>query len=652
MVRISGATVSICAILAATAAHAETLQTLGAGNTLVTVNSATPGTIASSVAIMGVSAGTTLRGIDYRPATPRVLYAISNVGQLYAINARSGVAAAVGAPVIPPIGGVGIDFNPTVDRIRLITQTGQNVRLNPVTGALAATDGTLAYAATDANAGQLPTASGAAYTNSVAGATTTTLYVIDTRGGLAAARLVTQGNAAGTISPNSGALFTVGSTGVASASSVGFDISNTGVAYATLTNPATLATSLYTINLTTGAATLVGALSGNTTYDGLTVQLASFASMGLTTNQANVGGALDAFTGLPSAGLLALFNGIDGSINVPGAQAAALQALSPATFSSLPDLSLNPVESQEGGVLRYTRDLRGNTGMAGGSTATLDVAGRIGAWLTGGTRYGHFDAATDRNRVTSDDAHVIGGIDYRFGPAVALGAFGGYSTDDANLSANGASKGRLNSWYAGGYATGKVGPAFIDAWGSYTDLDWDLTRATVIGGFSDVTTAHTDGRIWAGGATAGLNFKTAMVEIEPFATVRYADTKIDGFVESGGITALAISRFDRVSVRSELGARVGGKAEWMGATFMPELRGGWFHEFRDQARTINASFLTSAIATPFSFTTNPLSANYYAVGAALNVAGKGRISMVADYDAQFDQERRYNSFTIGIRVAL
>jgi uncharacterized protein with beta-barrel porin domain len=653
MVRKSGAwrfgALSLTALLLAGTAKAEILQTLGSGNNLVTINSVSPGTVARSVAITGIAAGTTLRGVDYRPASPRVLYAISNVGQLYAINARTGTASAIGTPAVPPIGGVALDFNPTVDRIRLITQTGQNARLNPDTGALAATDGALAYAATDANAGQVVTVAGAAYTNSVAGATSTTLYAIDTRSGLAAARLVTVGNA--TVSPNSGTLFTVGSTGVATATSVGFDISRDGVAYATLTNPTTLVTSLYTVNLTTGAATLVGVLSGNTTYDGLAVQLAPFSSMGVTANQAIVGAVLDNFTGLPSGGLLALFNGIDGSFGTPGAQAAALQALSPATFSSLPDLSLNAVEVQESGVLRYVRDLRGNGGMAGGSVATLDAAGKIGVWMTAGSRYGHYDSAADRPRVKSADAHILGGIDYRFMPAIAVGAYGGYASNDATLSASG-SQGRFKSWFLGGYGTGKVGPAFVDAWGSYTDLKIDLTRRTTIGSFSDTAGSYTSGRIVSGGATAGLNLNAGMFEIEPFAAARYADVNIKGFGEVGGVTALNIGKLDRVSLRSELGARIGVRTEFMGATFMPQVRGGWYHEFRDQPRTINASFQAAAIATPFAFTTNPLRPNYYTVGAALNIAGKGPISMVADYDAQFDKDRRYNNFTIGLRIAL
>jgi uncharacterized protein with beta-barrel porin domain len=591
-------------------ASAEIVQTLGSSNTLVTVNTATPGTIASNVAITGISPGTTLRGVDYRPATPRVLYGISNVGQIYAINARSGAAVSVGTPGFAPISAPGFDFNPTVDRIRVVSQIGQDARLNPDTGGLAAIDGALAYATTDASVGQIPTAAGAAYSNNIAGAATTTLYVIDTRGGLAPARLVTQGN--GTVSPNSGTLFTVGSTGVTTASSVGFDISSSGTAFATLTSPVTGVTSLYQVNLATGTATLIGALSGNATYDGLAIQLASFTSMGMTANQAAVGAALDSFVGLPSVALTSLFSGIDGSFATPGAQSAALQALSPATFSSLPDLSLGSVQEQETAILRYARDLRGN------ATTTLDGDGKIGMWLVGGSRFGSFDAATDRPRVSSNDYHLLGGVDYRFSPKIAVGAFAGTSKTDANL-ASGGSHGALRSKFVGGYATAAVG---------------------------------TNGQIWTGGASAGLSYDLSGFELEPFAAFRYADVEIDRFSEAGGITALSVGRFDRVSVRTNLGARIGAKFEVAGATLRPQLRGGWYHEFRDQRRTINAAFVASEIGARFGFTTTPLNADNYNAGAALNISGNGPLSLVMDYDTQFDLDREYHSFTLGLRMAL
>ncbi|MBC6447626.1 DUF4394 domain-containing protein [Actinokineospora xionganensis] len=172
--------------------------------------------------ITGVARGDKLIGIDVRPATG-VLYSLSAKGQLYTVDQDSGRATAVGTPVALNGSAIGFDFNPTVDRIRVVTDTGQNFRLVPDTGALAATDGPLAYAMTDPAAGTTPKVGAAGYTNSVAGATSTLLYDID------AARdtLVTQGSAPGVtpvVSPNTGQLFTVGKLGLRVTAVNGFDI--------------------------------------------------------------------------------------------------------------------------------------------------------------------------------------------------------------------------------------------------------------------------------------------------------------------------------------------------------------------------------------------------------------------------------------------
>ena len=65
------------------------------------------------------------------------------------------------------------------DRIRITSDSEQNLRVNPDTGMVAAVDGMLAYAAGDINFGQNPNVVGSAYTNSRPTATTTTLYDID-----------------------------------------------------------------------------------------------------------------------------------------------------------------------------------------------------------------------------------------------------------------------------------------------------------------------------------------------------------------------------------------------------------------------------------------------------------------------------------------
>lgn len=251
-------------------AGAELLIGITTTNRLETFDSNVPGTILTPVSVTGLQTGETLLGIDRRPATGG-FYGLGSTSRLYLINSTTGVATQVGSAGAFTLSGTsfGFDFNPTVDRIRVVSNTGQNLRLNPNDGTLAATDTALAYAAGDPNTGATPRVVGSAYTNNFAGAATTTLYDIDSNLDI----LATQGSPGGSpVSPNTGQLFTVGALGFNTSDLVGFDVSGaTGIAYASLTAPAGNASQLFTVNLATGTATLVGTIGGGVPLNALTV---------------------------------------------------------------------------------------------------------------------------------------------------------------------------------------------------------------------------------------------------------------------------------------------------------------------------------------------------------------------------------------------
>jgi Domain of unknown function (DUF4394) len=243
-------------LLLTSAANAETIWLLLPGNKLVTIDSAAPGTTTAALSVSGLGAGESLVGIDFRPKTG-ALYALAVAtgnGRVYQISRETGAATAVGAGGIPLVGThFGFDFNPTADRIRVVSDANQNLRVHPDTGALAAIDQNLAYAADDVHATIDPIVGAAAYTDNIDGATATTLYGID----LATCNLVRQSP------PNDGILHSVGSHNIGQPlQSVGFDISGqSGEAYATFDVGDGF--KLYRIDSSSGAACLVGALAGD-----------------------------------------------------------------------------------------------------------------------------------------------------------------------------------------------------------------------------------------------------------------------------------------------------------------------------------------------------------------------------------------------------
>lgn len=266
MVRFAKGVLGIVAAVAGVAgisssAQAVTVFGLTTDNTLFNFDSATPGTISNGLAVSGfVSSNETLRAIDFRPASGQ-LYAIGSFGQLYTLNTSNAVLTPIGAGVGAIDGtSFGFDFNPTIDRIRLTSNTNKNYVINPVTGGLqlAATD--LFYPAGDPNVGVDPNVVGSAYTNSVFGTvpSSSQLYAIDA--GIDV--LATQAN-------NTGVLGTVGPLLTVNTSDlVGFDIfspaEGNNTAFASLTPAGGSVSNFYTINLATGTAVLVGQINGGT----------------------------------------------------------------------------------------------------------------------------------------------------------------------------------------------------------------------------------------------------------------------------------------------------------------------------------------------------------------------------------------------------
>lgn len=193
----------------------------------------------NSVPLTGMLSGETIVGLDFRPANGS-LYAISSQSRLLTVNTSNGQVTQVGSVLTPALSGTsfGFDFNPTVDRIRLVSNTGQNLRLHPDLGTVVFVDGNL-------NPGT-PSVNGAAYTNSFAGSTMTTLFVLDSETNM----LYTQ------TPPNDGVLVPVGGLGVDLTANNGFDIGgSTGSAFGLFKVGTTSA--VYTVNLTSGTATKV-----------------------------------------------------------------------------------------------------------------------------------------------------------------------------------------------------------------------------------------------------------------------------------------------------------------------------------------------------------------------------------------------------------
>ncbi len=244
---------------------------LTSANGYVTFNRGSPGKLCTSGTVSGLPEGTDLLGIDTRPVTGGIvglgsddkLYSLSNAGVAAELCPLATDPADTTLPysVLPAGASYGVGFNPVPDRLRVIADSGLNLRINPTPNA----DG-LCLVTTDTGISGATSISAAAYTNAIPAASSTTLYAIDSGAGT----LVRIGNnpangiAGDPGNPNSGVAVTVGALGAGALGNVDaflIDGRNNNALLATGAAGATTS-SLYTVNLATGAATLTGTVGG------------------------------------------------------------------------------------------------------------------------------------------------------------------------------------------------------------------------------------------------------------------------------------------------------------------------------------------------------------------------------------------------------
>ncbi len=291
LVCLSGALALLLSACASNTAPRPTdmVYAVTANHELIRFKADRPQQVLERRALGGLAAGEKLSGIDYRVARG-VLYALGDSGRLYTIDtdqARLTPVAPPAAMAVPapwPVKGgvVGFDFNPTVDRIRVVSGSGQNLRLHPDTTAIVdgnaadpgvQLDGMLNFVAGDRHAGRSPALAGVAYTYNKKNDKLTTNYAVDR----ALGALLVQGSIEGAqpvVSPNTGQLRTIGLLGTGPLEpQAHFDISDTANTALLAARPAgQTQTRLYQLDLASGRATDLGVIGAGEPLAGLAIE--------------------------------------------------------------------------------------------------------------------------------------------------------------------------------------------------------------------------------------------------------------------------------------------------------------------------------------------------------------------------------------------
>lgn len=213
---------TLAALFAASPTRAVPLVVLNSDGNLFTTGSNNPNQIVTGVFPSGFNqTGEQLLAIDVRPSNNE-LYALSSSSALYQVDLATGEMSQVGARFGTKLNGTsfGFDIDPVSDTARVVSNTGQDLKIDLNTG-FATPESPLAYAAGDANAGVIPSIVALAYGPSPGGGAPAPLYGLDSR----TASFVV-------VDPDTGLLHTLGPGFGAISNLAGLDIDSSGTAYA------------------------------------------------------------------------------------------------------------------------------------------------------------------------------------------------------------------------------------------------------------------------------------------------------------------------------------------------------------------------------------------------------------------------------------
>ncbi|CCK30188.1 hypothetical protein BN159_5809 [Streptomyces davaonensis JCM 4913] len=229
---------------------------LTADQRLVSFRVDRPGSVLPLGKVSGLRGDTRLVGIDYRVQNGK-LYGVGDRGGIYTVREIGARASKVSQLSVALQGSsFGVDFNPAANRLRVVSDTGQNLRHNIDDPAGAPAPGTTAVDGTLTNPPVPPATTGTtangvtgvAYTNNdLSAATATTLFDLDT----AQDRVSVQSPA------NAGSLAPTGGLGVDAPLNSGFDIYSSA-SRGTNTGYAVTGSRVFRVDVLTGAARSTG----------------------------------------------------------------------------------------------------------------------------------------------------------------------------------------------------------------------------------------------------------------------------------------------------------------------------------------------------------------------------------------------------------
>jgi autotransporter-associated beta strand protein len=246
-------------------------------------------------------------------------------------------------------------------------------------------------------------------------------------------------------------------------------------------------------------------------------------------------------------------------------------------------------------------------------------------WSVWGSAYGGqatvgSDAAAGSAATTTQVAGYAVGLDYRVHPDTVVGFALGGGSGNWSLG-NGLGGGRSNVFQIGGFASQRIGAAYVSAGLAY-GAHWLSTSRTVTVAGADILNADFLASTLSSRLEGGYRIETRDFALTPYAAVQVTAFSTPAYSETAaaGAPTFALTHANRnlATTRSEFGGWADKRLVLAnGTALVLRARLAWAHDFNND-QTINASFQTLPGAN-------------FTIGGAVPAADAALLSFAAEY---------------------
>jgi autotransporter-associated beta strand protein len=253
-------------------------------------------------------------------------------------------------------------------------------------------------------------------------------------------------------------------------------------------------------------------------------------------------------------------------------------------------------------------------------------------WVGGYGVTGDVDGDGNGNPYDYDIYGTVFGIEQQVAPSLLLGLAGGYGRSQVDMSFPN-SDADVDSYHVGLYGHYNQGIFYSTGIVAYGYQQYETTRRIPFFGLT--ANADYDGQQFIAYGEKGLNLCFGGLRVQPLVGLQYIALQRDAFTESGAFPFnLAVAEDHVNSLRLSAGGRIAPELPpgFFGA-IIPEFRGRWVHELKDDDQTLSAAFAGGG--NNFAVTSAELGRNFGVVGAGITAQLSPLVNLYLDYDYTF-----------------